>query len=314
MKHISLTAIIALAGACSVTGSLLGKGSTSSPSTSSSASSADQPLASQASQTEAPSAAASSDDDAPWRPTARKINEDCTIGGTVSKICVDLYIKVADGRADKGPVASDGERAALDCILGAAGYLASSAEYRKELKYDQTSNGTDLIASGDVATPYGKECIRATNLAVGNDDWQKRGNELKTRAAWADKMRETVKKTFRKKCGVEATLDGDTFGHLTIERVTSNSKVFYEGKDGDGTHVRVTCGGRITKRYASGGTMEESATPWDAKQMSQSEQCVESCRFTAGRPKTCDADTSSRLCHDDCERRCIEHPASPTGF
>jgi hypothetical protein len=225
---------------------------------------------------------ASADDSAPWRPSARKINSDCTLGGAVSKVCVDLYIKVEDGRAGHGPVATGGEKSALTCILGASGYLASSPAYRAEVKYDQTSDATDLIASGEEATPYGKECVRATNLAVGNDSWQKRGGELKARAAWATHMKDTVHTTFAKKCGgVHATLDGDSFAELTIERVTSSNKVFYEGKDGTGSHVRVTCGGKITMRSASGGTMVQTARTSDQDHNDMDQfQCLQTCAHT----------------------------------
>jgi len=105
---------------------------------------------------------------------------------------------------------------------------------------------------------------------------------------------------------VEAALDGFSLTQLTIERVSQNKHVFYDGKDGSGSHITVYCGGKIVSQSASGGTMTMVARTWDAQnQAIDQSQCMLRC---AHKNRVC-LEHNQNITNSECKAAC--EPSCP---
>jgi hypothetical protein len=161
----------------------------------------------------------------------------CTQGGKLSQICYDFFTTPEGKAAERG---EDGgyTRSCLESVAGTSPDV-SSAEHLLSVK---------------ASSKYAAECLRMMDVAKGGAEWRKRQETFDKLLEFGTDLDATVRKSFKAKCGVEASVDDPMGLHLRLAKKNPSKAVFLSKKDPEGNHVTVHCSGSVVKKYASGGS------------------------------------------------------------
>ncbi len=164
----------------------------------------------------------------------KRANELCTLKGQTSAICTEFFTTIEPSRAHEVEHESN-IRSCLERLTGPSPDVTAA----------------EGLLAANATSKYALECLRMMDIASGSG-WRANYEARAKRAAFDDQLDQDLRRNFKAKCGVHASLRPG--GGVLIERKSSSKATFLSRKDPDGDLMTILCSGVVVTRFPSGGT------------------------------------------------------------